>query len=151
MDRVTSPRGRSLLLALLGALLCLAAGALAGCTSARNTLGTNSSPCYKAVPVAAGAVGHHGTFVGIRLLGARQVSAKPRLDALLDTRAPGVRNVCVAAYRGRFRPDEVERPFGPAPPGGSGPIAIVVVSSPQNRLIGTIVLARLPLRLRHEV
>lgn len=135
----------------LSAFCLVAMAALAGCTSPRNTLGTNSSPCYKAIPVAAGAVGHHGTFVGIRLLSSRQVSTKSRLDQLLDARAPGEKNVCVAAYHGTFRQDEVERPFGNGPASGSGPIALVVVSSPQNRLIGTIVLARVPLPLRHEV
>lgn len=131
--------------------LCVVVAALAGCTSARNTLGTNSSVCFRAIPVAAGAVGHRGTLVGIRLLGTRQLKKHGHLAALLAARAPRVKSVCVAAYHGTYRQDQVTDPFGKGPPSGSGPIAIVVVSTPQNRLIGTVVLAKVPLPLRHEV
>lgn len=126
-------------------------GVLAGCTSARNTLGTSSSPCYKAIPVAADAVHDRGTLVGIRLFSARQVSGYHHLDALLDARAQGVKAACVAAYHGTYRHDQVKEPYGIPPASGTGPIALVMVSYPQNKLIGTIVLSRVPLPLRHEV
>lgn len=131
---------------------CLVVAAmLAGCTSARNTLGTNSSQCYKAVAVTSDAVHDRGTFVGIRLLSARQVSRYHHLEVLLRARAPAVKTVCVAAYHGSYRLDQVQMPFGAQPANGGGPIAIVVVSTPQNKLIGTIVLSRIPLPIRHEV
>jgi len=133
-------------------ILCMAvAAASSACTSARNTLGTNSSPCYTAIPVAANAVHHRGRFLGVRLLSARQASTRRRLDALLDARAPKVKTVCVVAYGGSYRLSQVKRPFGMPPPSGTGAVAIVVVSSPHNRLIGTVVLRRVPLPFRHEV
>ena len=134
------------------AVSCAAAAvATSACTSARNTLGTNSSPCYTAIPVAADAVHHRGHFLGIRLLSARQASTKRRLDALLEARAPKVKTVCVVAYEGTYSLSQVEEPFGTAPPAGTGPVAIAVVSLSRNRLIGTIVLRRVPLAFRHEV
>jgi len=134
------------------AVSCAAvAVAASACTSARNTLGTNSSPCYTAIPVGADAVHHRGHFLGIRLLSARQASTKRRLDALLDARAPKVKTVCVVAYEGTYSLSQVEKPFGTAPPTGTGPVAVAVVSLPRNRLIGTLVLQRVPLTFRHEV
>jgi len=124
-------------------------GLAAGCTSPRNTLGTNSSQCFRAIPVATDAVEDRGTLVGARLESVS--SLHQRLDALLDARAPTVKTVCVVAFRGQFRIDQVKRPYGPAPATGSGRFAIVVVSVPRNQLVGTVVLAQAPLPLRHTV
>jgi hypothetical protein len=139
--------GRRILFAAAATVAC--AGLAAGCTSPRNTLGTNSSPCFRAIPVATDAVADRGTLVGARLESVS--SLHQRLHALLDARAPTVKTVCVVAFRGRFRVDQVRRPYGPAPATGSGLFAIVVVSVPHNQLVGTIVLAKAPLPLRHVV
>lgn len=120
---------------------------ISACTTPRNTLGTNSSPCFRAIPVAVDAVGDRGTLVGARLESAS--SLHHRLDALLHARGPTVKTVCVVAFHGRFRVDQVRRPYGPPPPNGSGVFAVVVVSVPRNELIGTVVLATAPLPLRH--
>ncbi|HAM03031.1 MAG TPA: hypothetical protein DCQ30_12520, partial [Acidimicrobiaceae bacterium] len=92
------------------------AGLTAGCTSPRNTLGTNSSQCYRAIPVATDAVGDRGSLVGARLESVG--SLHTRLHALLDARAPAVKTVCVVAFRGHFRTDQVKRPYGPPPESG---------------------------------
>jgi hypothetical protein len=138
--------GRALLFAAAATVSCLGTAA---CISPRNTLGTNSSPCFRAIPVASEAVQDRGKLVGARLLGVR--SLHRRLEALLVARAPTVKTVCVVAFHGRYRIDQVQRPFGPAPVNGTGIYAIVAVSVPQNRLIGTVVLSFTPLPLRHEV
>lgn len=131
----------------LGAL-----SALGGCTSARNALGTSSSPCFRAVPVASEAVHDRGTLAGIRLVGQKEIDSRRRLRELVQGVAgPAVHDVCVVSFHGQFRLDQVEKPFGAAPPGGSGPVALVVVSTPQNQLLGTLVVDHEPLPLRHNV
>jgi hypothetical protein len=139
--------GAAVALAVAGAL-----GALGGCTSARNTLGTSSSPCFRAVPVASEAVNDRGTLAGIRLVGQKEIDSRRRLRELVQGVAgPAVHNVCVVSFHGQFRLDQVKKPFGTAPPGGSGPVALVVVSTPQNQLLGTLVVTHEPLPLRHNV
>jgi len=142
-----SRRGRTVVFA--AAAMVVGGGLAAGCTSPRNALGTNSSQCFRAIPVATDAVADRGTLVGARLESVS--SLHQRLGALLDARAPTVKTVCVVAFRGRFRIDQVKRPYGPAPSTGSGIFAIVVVSEPGNQLVGTVVLAKAPLPLRHMV
>jgi hypothetical protein len=143
----TSWRAR---MAVVGLLAGLASGGLSGCTSPRNTLGTNSSPCFKALPVGTEAVEHQGKLVGVRLLGTRQLVNRPRLDALLDARAPNQKTVCVVAFEDSFHPHQVKDLYGAPPASGTGKVAVVVVSFPQNHLVGTLLLARLPLPFRHE-
>jgi hypothetical protein len=137
--------------ATVGLLAALLAGGLSGCTSPRNTLGTNSSPCFKALAVASGAVEHRGKLVGIRLLRRDQLPKRHRLQALLSSRAPDQKQLCVAAFEGRYRLGQVRRVYGTAPDSGIGKVAIVVVSFPQNKLVGTLLLLRVPLPVRHEV
>lgn len=130
----------------------LALGLLAGCTSARDTLGTSSSQCFRAVPVAEAAVEHRGTFVGVRLIGAAQLRHRQQMRQLLAARAgPKVRSLCIVTFHGHFDIDQVKKAFGMPPPEGEGIYAVAVVSSPQNELIGTLVLTRQPLSVRHEV
>lgn len=120
---------------------------LAGCTSARNTLGTSASPCFDALALAGNAVHHRGTFAGVRLVSFDTVGTdlhmRSKLSALFG---PKVHSVCAVSYRGTFGADQVERPLGPPPAGGIGHFAIVIVSKPQNRLLGTIVRLTQPLR-----
>lgn len=125
---------------------------LAGCTAARNTLGTTSSPCFRAVAVASSAVEHRGTLAGVRLLGTKELAKRRRLEALLSARAGhNVRNVCLVAFHGQFRLDQVHNVFGHGPRTGVGTYAVVAVSTPQNKLLGTLVLSHVPLPFRHEV
>lgn len=136
-------------------LLALATGpvsVLGGCTSVRNTLGTNASPCFRALAVAKEAVHDRGTFTGVHLVSSKTLAQDAHLEDVLSARAGmTVKTVCVVSYRGSFRLDQVERPFDHVPRGGVGRYAIVVVSEPQNRLLGTAVRSRQPLRFGHVI
>jgi hypothetical protein len=130
----------------------LVAMVLAGCTSARDTLGTNASPCFESLPVAHDAVHGRGTFAGVRLVSLSSFSADVHLQHYLaELTEAKVHDVCVISYRGTFATDEVEKPLGPPPAGGVGHYAIVVVSQPQGRLVGTVVRLAQPLRFGHPV
>ena len=132
------------------AVLCVASLVLAGCASARNALGTNSSPCYLALPVARDAVHDRGTFNGVRLVPAKDLADRTRLLDTLVARAGGkLHDVCVVEYRGAYQLDQVERPLGRAPVGGVGRFAVVVVSRDTNRLLATFVRGTQPVRFRH--
>jgi hypothetical protein len=131
------------------ALLCfsLSAFTLTSCTSARDTLGTNASPCFDAIAPAEAAVHYRGTFAGVRLVSFNQFASDVHLRAeLARLFGPTVHDVCAISYRGDFRVDQVEHPLGPAPAGGVGHYAIVIVSKPQNRLLGTVIRLTQPLR-----
>ncbi|HUY64039.1 MAG TPA: hypothetical protein VMV14_05930 [Acidimicrobiales bacterium] len=145
-------RHRGLRPAVAAVALSLAALALSACVSPRNTLGTSSSLCYRALPVASEAVHDRGTLAGIRLVSPKEIGRHHRLLQVLDQRTGGtLGNVCVVSFRGQFRQSQVQRPLGSGPAGGTGQFAIVIVSSPGNGLLGTFVLTRVPLPLRHEV
>jgi hypothetical protein len=132
-------------------VLCsLVVATSAGCTSARATLGTNASPCFEALAVGEDAVHDRGSFAGVRPVSLTTVAADVNLRAELSGRfGATVHGVCAVSYRGNFRLDQVQRPLGPAPPGGVGHYAIVIVSKPQNRLLGTVVRLTQPLRFGH--
>ncbi len=134
-------RGRS---ALCG--LALAALVLAGCSSARVGLGTSDESCYLALPTAAKAVGGQGHFEGIRrytISGLKSVA--PRLyDALAD-QVPKGQAVCIAGYTGLFHEDTVTKPLGRS----TGKLAVVVVTSPGNKVLGTLILTKTPVRFQH--
>ncbi|HUY22111.1 MAG TPA: hypothetical protein VMV22_07195 [Acidimicrobiales bacterium] len=132
------------------AVMALGAVSLSGCTSARDTLGTNSSPCFRALALAEDAVHGRGSFAGVRLVSAAQLDTVHHVDGVLKKRSTTpLHNLCLVSYRGRFRLDQVSRPAGRRPASGSGHFAIVVVSSPQNVLLATFVLEREPLRFEH--
>jgi len=134
-----------------GALAAAAAlGALSGCTAARDTLGTNSSPCFRALALAKDAVHKRGTFSGVRLVSVTSLRVLPHLQATLEQRSHAkLHNVCLVSYRGTYTPEQVERPAGETPPAGTGHVAVVVVSTPQNVLLATFVLQHEPVRFRH--
>jgi hypothetical protein len=134
------------------AVCVVVAMVLTGCTSARDTLGTNASPCFESLPVAHDAVHGRGTFAGVRLVSLSSFSGDVHLQHLLSelTKAK-VHDVCVVSYRGTFTTGDVEKPLGRPPPGGVGHYAIVVVSKPQGRLVGTVVRLTQPLRFSHPV
>jgi hypothetical protein len=139
----------------LAVAVATAALVLAGCTAARNDLGTPASPCFKALPVAYAAVGGHGRLFGVNLVPPRLLE-RPRLgrlDALLRARNGGpVDSVCLVVFRDDYRFSELEQPAGAPLPGGSGRFAFVVVSSPGNKLLATFLRNGVPrrVRLRHR-
>ena len=135
---------RSAMLALCG--LVLAASVFAGCSSARVGLGTTDESCYLALPTAAKAVGGHGHLEGIRkytVSGLKGIA--PRLYAFLVSQAPKTQAVCLAGYSGAFTKGMVMKPL--AQP--TGKLAVVVVTSPGNKLLGTVILTKLPVRFEH--
>jgi hypothetical protein len=134
------------------AAVLLLATTLGACTAARNTLGTTTSPCFDALAVASAAVHHHGTFDGVRLMSLDSLgkAAHLREDILADA-GPGVHDICAVGYHGTFTVKSVKRPLGRPPPGGVGHFAVVIVSKPQNHLVGTLVRVKEPLRFQHSV
>jgi hypothetical protein len=141
---------RGLVLAISFVSLAIGLMGMTGCTSARNALGTNSSPCYLALPVAEDAVHNRGSFAGVRLVSAKSFSQRTHLLHKLTERAGGtLKDVCVIEYHGSYRLDEVSEPLGHAPNGGTGRYAVVVVNRSTNKLLGTFVLSKQPVRFRH--
>jgi len=151
-----SARPRGSLRRLVVTLGLVVAGATLGaCTSPRDALGTNASPCFQALPIAAGAVHHRGTLQGVRLIDVNRLGAQDRLRAVLTVPAVAaghpIRTLCAFSYRGSYTSDQVERPLDGQPSGTVAPYAVVLVSTPQNTLLATFVLAREPLRFRHDL
>jgi hypothetical protein len=147
---VTAPeggrRGVAGRLALGLAGVALTATMVTGCTSARSNLGTSDSPCYLALPSATQAVGSHGRLVGVHLLTLTALRQQaPGLFEALSV-APGSRQrVCVIGFTGTFTKESVSKPLGLS----SGQLAAVVVKSPSNQLLGTVILSHAPLRFGH--
>jgi len=143
---------RPLALAVSVAVMVTGSGA---CGAGRNILGTNTGPCFLALPVAKRAVEGHGKLAGVRLIDIPSLTSVPgdrAVRALLDQIAvPLPRDVCLVAYAGSFTLSRVEQPTGllPPGPGGVGRYAIVVVTAPTSVLLGTFVVQRLPLDFTH--
>ncbi len=119
---------------------------LAGCTSARSSLGTSDSSCYLALPTANQAIHGHGHFLGVKLftVGSLHHTA-PHLYAVLHDDIASTQHVCAVAYSGQFSRGAVKEPQGKA----SGRLAVVVSTSPGNRLLATVIFSRIPLRFSH--
>jgi hypothetical protein len=126
----------------------VAAAGLCACGAGRIVLGTNTSPCFMALPTAKQAVHGRGSLAGVRLVDTARLAGpggRPVRDLLgmLPVRPP--RDICVVAYSGKFTLGQVERPAGYAPPGGTGRYAIVFVSASKSELLGTFVVRHEPL------
>jgi hypothetical protein len=130
--------------AIVGALLL--AGGLSDCTSARSSLGTSDSSCYLDLPAAGQAVGHHGRFAGIHLFSLSQLRKKaPRLVDDLEAAHATAAHMCVAAYEGKFSAASLDKPLGRA----SGIFAVAVVDASNQKLLGTVLIKRVPLHFGH--
>jgi hypothetical protein len=139
--RVTRP----LAYVLAGCLLV--GGVAAGCTSARSDLGTSDSSCYLALPTAAKAVGPHTRLLGVRLFTLADLRHQaPRLSKQLSATGSSATRVCVLAFSGRFTSTSVSQPHGRP----EGPVAVAVLTSPSNKLLGTVIFERIPLRFSHS-
>jgi hypothetical protein len=123
-----------------------AASLLAGCTSARTDVGTSDESCYLSLPAATHAVGGHGHLEGIRKLSPAQLrQMAPRLYQSLARQMSPRQNLCVAAFTGHFTSEEVSKPLGR----DEGVFAVAVLTTPANRLIGTLILRKVPVRFNH--
>jgi hypothetical protein len=141
-------RGRFRLKLASGSAACLlAAGLLAGCTSARSNLGTSDSACFLALPSATKAVGAHSRFIGVHLytLASLRKSA-PHLYAALPSEPASSQRICAFAFMGTFTKTSVSHPLGLA----SGPVAVAVLKTPSNQLLGTVLFNHAPVRFGHS-
>jgi hypothetical protein len=149
---VTVLRGRGVRVTGRATAVLVAAAVMAACGTSRNGLGTSSSPCYKAIPVVSDAVHDRGTLAGIRLFSGSQIDHYTRLLQVLDAAAGHkVTQVCVASFHGQYTSADVSKPIVSPSAVRTGKVAVVFVSYPDNKLLGTIVLSREPLPLRHVV
>ena len=133
----------------LTAGIVLAASLLASCSSARSDLGTTDESCYLTLPTAARAVGGHGHLEGVRKFSFSDLHGMaPRLYGELahDDLTPK-QAVCLAAYTGHFTASDVAKPLGRR--SGTSAVAVAVVTTPANRLLGTLILTKLPVRFEH--
>jgi hypothetical protein len=130
--------------------LLLAGSLLAACSSARDSLGTSDESCYLALPTAKDAVGMpahtHPHLEGVRRFTVADLKAPaPHLYAKLKDELSGKQAVCLVAYTGHFDASTVSKAFGRS----SGSLAVVAVTTPGNKLIGTLILAHLPVNFDH--
>jgi hypothetical protein len=124
----------------------LAGSVFAGCSAARTDVGTTDESCYLALPTAAHAVGPHAHFVGVRKYTLSSLKGMaPRLYARMTKSVSPKQSVCLAAYTGHFDSYTVVKPLGrPA-----GTLAVAVVKTPGNELLGTLILTKIPVRFQH--
>jgi len=141
---MSGPRVRRLGYGLSG--LIVAASLLTACSAARTGQGTTAESCYLSLPTAAHAVGGHGHLAGVRkftLSGLHGVA--PRLYQRLADEVPKGQAVCVVAYTGTFNAAMVTKAMGRP----TGTLAVVVVTTPANHLLGTLILTKIPVRFQH--
>jgi hypothetical protein len=131
-----------------GIVTCaLSVGALAGCTTARSSLGTSDSACYLALPTATKAVHSHGRLYGVHRYSLSALRRQaPRLLDDLGTKEAGSQAVCVIAFEGTFAAKSVTAPHGQA----SGRLAVVVSTTPGNHVLGTVIFTHPPLHFGHS-
>jgi hypothetical protein len=138
-------RSRSRIGALIAALL-LAASLLASCSSARIDSGTSADSCYLALPTASKAVGGHGHLEGVRKYTLSNLhTIAPKLYGRLAGDASKKQAICIAGYSGHFTSSDVSKPLGHR----SGTLAVAVVTTPGNKLLGTLVLSKISVRFQH--
>ncbi|HXP33827.1 MAG TPA: hypothetical protein VN820_07390 [Acidimicrobiales bacterium] len=128
------------------AALLVAASLLTACSASRTGQGTTAESCYLALPTASEAVGDHGHLEGVRkftLSGLHGVA--PRLYKRLADEVPKGQAVCVVGYTGKFTATMVSKPLGRP----TGTLAVVVVTTPANHLLGTLILTKIPVRFQH--
>ncbi len=126
----------------------LVATVVAGCTTARSDLGSSAISCYHALPTANKAIHGKGHLLEVQQLTMGTLQRKaPRLYGDLKTQSPSSMRICVVAYSGTFDSSSVSLPRGRH----SGRLAVVVSTTPDNHLLGTVILARPPLRFGPNV
>jgi hypothetical protein len=129
--------------------LLLASAGVTGCTTARSDLGTSAGPCYVALPTATKAVDGEGHLLGVQRVTAESLQRQaPELYQQVPTTYAASTRLCVVAFSGRFDAASVTDASG-RPSGG---LAVVVSTASGNRLLGTVIFAKPPLRIgRSEV
>ena len=117
-----------------------------GCTTVRSNLGTTDSGCYLGLPAATKSVHSVGRLSGVHRV--RLTQLKKSFPGLLDSlQVEATRQqVCLFAFSGSFTAASVSKPRGRP----DGHLAVVVLSTPANGLIGTVIVNHLPLRFGHS-
>lgn len=124
-------------------IVALTAGSgLAGCTAARNGLGTGASQCFRVLPEARVAIGKAATFKGVtRARGSVLVRAIERPDiaatppeALSEMSR---RTTCAVAYLGHFTVAGVAHGWA-AEPTGPYHAGVVVMDLSDEKVIATL-------------
>lgn len=131
---------------------------LAGCTAARNGLGTTDSLCFHVLPEARGAIGKSASFAGVRLLPIGDVLKAIELRAIEHSRhgtPPPLSLVraeherdCLVAFRGDFSLAHTRLGWAARP--GPYRAAIVVVRPSNDKVVVTILLRRVPGSIEFE-
>ena len=134
-------------LAIALATLGLAGTLVAACSSARTDVGTSDESCFRAIPTASEAVGDQGHLAGVRKYSLSTLHGlAPHLADRLADQVPVGQAVCLVAYSGRFEAGRVAKPLGLP----QGPLAVAVVTWPGDKLLGTLILDRIPVRFGHS-
>jgi hypothetical protein len=118
---------------------------ITACGGARNTLGTPSSVCFKALPGAKDAVNQKGSLVGVRKIQALKLQRHLPQNHQLAL-IPSGESLCVFAFHGKYQPSDVPQ-AAPHPPGS---YAVVALTVKNPNVVAAIVLDQLPTRFRHN-
>ena len=156
-------RGRGVVAVVASVVVAALLGA--GCATGRNGLGTSSSSCFQALPVASAAVHDRGRFVGVRsvsrptaqalLAGPTDVTLSPEDTAEPAGAGTGTtavteasrRRACLVAFKGTYPRNSVDGESTLSRDGGA--FAIVAVGLRDHRRIGAVVVDHLPFRFQH--
>jgi hypothetical protein len=146
------------------------AGTSACASVVRNGLGTSSAVCFRAIPVGKAAVTNHPSrvvpngspptvspspvFVGVRSASQQQIDAfgskhDYEKNELTMRNGGPIKSLCLVAFRGSFDPNAVSDVLLPVPPEGQRKYAVVVVSEPSNKLLGTFLRSKEPNSFTH--
>jgi hypothetical protein len=118
----------------------------AGCTTVRNSLGTNDSGCYVALPSAQAAVHDKGALHGVLLVSVTSLRKLRQLHTIATaTPSRKVQRVCLVAFTGHFSAASVAMPHGRP----VGHFAVVVVEYPDNHVLGTVIFSHTPVHFGH--
>jgi hypothetical protein len=138
----------------LAVSVAVTAAGTGACGAGRNILGTNTSTCFLALPVAKRAVENRGKLAGVRMIDIPKLTNSPDdrrvRDLLALLTVPLPRDVCLVAYTGSYTLAQVGQPAGLPPSRGEARYAIAVVTSPGSQLVGTFVVERLPLTFTRQ-
>ena len=126
---------------------------LASGTSPRNALGTNSSPCFRALAIAPTAVHHLGRFAGVRYLSAKYLvkaiaNASDDAKSLPAAVKANTEAVCAVEYLGPFVATDLAKRWPPTR--HRGRYAVVVLVARTDKLLVTVLFNREAVRFEKD-
>jgi len=141
---------------------------LSGCQKITRSVRASVSPCFRVLPQAHQALDRQGSFVDVARIEGRAVARFPRIPVATSggdggagiagggqpvlspppqtstpstTVPPVTRDVCVVAYKGKFKTSNIEHLIGPNRTGG---YALVIVGVKSQRVRAVLLVDRLP-------